>query len=141
MRRGGYVADFPTTSDPKSYMLYFPPAADNNAVAASTGVVTTPGITGGNGVSVDDNSVELPNNFLYSSSGGCALCSASSSYSGGSDKSKSGGVGLELAPFISALALLGARLLADEEIGMFNTEEEGYSKKGGRTYRAKSARY
>jgi hypothetical protein len=140
LRRGGYIADFSTTSDNNVYMLYTPPAADNTAALASTGTLpaTHQGISGGSsrrrGGSKPNDDVELTNGFYYSMEGGCAACSLGSVAGGGrASKSRRGGVGLELAPFISALALLGARLLADKEIGIFNEPKApaSSSKKGG----------
>jgi hypothetical protein len=135
LQRGGYIADFSTTADNNSYMLYLPPAADNTAALATSGAIsqiTTPGLQGGG---AQDSDIELKNGLFYSMDGGCAYCSG---VSGGRAKKatkakpKKGGVGLELAPFISALALLGARFLVDEEVGMFNAPKAAASsKKGG----------
>jgi len=135
LQRGGYISDFSTTADANSYMLYNPPAADNTAALASAGITTTdhPGTPGLNG----GGNLELSNGFYYSIDGGCALCaSGTTGGTGGNSKNtnrRRGGVGLELAPFISALALLGARLLADDELGMFNAPAPApsSSKKGG----------
>ena len=134
LQRGGYIADFSTTADANSYMLYNPPAADNTAALASAGITTTdhPGTPGLKNLEGGGN-LELSNGFYYSIDGGCALC-ASTTTGGGNNKKtnrRRGGVGLELAPFISALALLGARLLADDELGMFNAPAPSSSKKGG----------
>jgi hypothetical protein len=132
LQRGGYIADFSTTADANQYMLYLPPAADNTAALATSGAIseiTTPelkGLQGGSSTKANDK-LELNNGFYYSIEGGCAFCSSGTS-GGGSSRSaarRRGGLGLELAPFISALALLGARLLADEEIGMFNPTSTG----------------
>lgn len=137
LQRGGYIADFSNTPDANQYMLYIPPAADNTAALATSGAVseiTTPGLKGGSSTKANDK-LELNNGFYYSIDGGCALCSSGVS-GGGSRRSaarRRGGLGLELAPFISALALLGARLLADEEVGMFNPP----SAKGGHRSKAR----
>jgi hypothetical protein len=140
LQRGGYIADFSTTADNNSYMLYLPPAADNTAALATSGAIsqiTTPGLQGGG---AQDSDIELKNGFFYSMEGGCAYCSGVSGGRGAKKATKAkvgkltkkGGVGLELAPFISALALLGARFLVDEEVGMFNAPKAAASsKKGG----------
>ena len=124
MKRGGFVADYQTIVDPKAYILYIPPESGSPA---------TPGLQGGGKLS-DNDRKELNNGFLYSIDGGCAMCGTT----GGNNKNRSrkGGVGLELAPFISALALLGARLLADKEVGIFNDEQPGSkSKKSSRSHK------
>ena len=98
--------------------IYVPPTS------LSTQAPTTPGIRGGN-AKVRKN-IELNDVFYYSMDGGCA-CNAGTS--GGSYKK---GGDFVLTPFISALALLGARMLADKNSG-FNMSElmSGNSKKGG----------
>ncbi len=57
--------------------------------------------------------------------GGCALCN-----SGGgnllNNKNLKGGFGLE--PFMTALALLGAHMLADKEVGLFTTKSKSSNK-------------
>lgn len=136
-RKGGYIADYNTVSTPNDYMLYIPPAASiNPATSSSEGAVlvsnnSTPGLTNGM-IKGGSSKVTLPNGFLYSMYGGCALCNSSTSYKGGYNsceknkggnykKNLKGGFGLE--PFITALALLGARMLADKEVGLFNNKK------------------
>ncbi len=141
LRRGGYIANYSTNADDTSaYMLYSPPHSDNLAISQ---MYTPPGITNGGSANIDNSSVELGNGneFFYSTQGGCAACEGCKTTSGGSKfaNRRRGGVGLELAPFISALALLGARLLADEEIGIFNAEEKQMS--GGNNSQRRYRRY
>jgi hypothetical protein len=126
MKRGGFVADYQTTVDPNAFKLYIPPPSGSPA---------TPGLQGG-GKLFDNDRKELNNGFLYSTDGGCAMCGTT----GGSKtaRSRKGGVGLELAPFISALALLGARLLADKEVGIFNDEQPKSKSRSSRSSRKQS---
>ena len=140
--KGGYVDDF-TKVAPENFLLYNPPGNGSSSGGTVTQSNPTPGLnntqakTGGANVNT-----ELPNNFLYSMDGGCALCNkggcgynkGSKGRSGG-DAAKKGGFGLE--PFISALALLGARLLADKEVGLFNNKKSTTSNKSSR----KSSKY
>jgi hypothetical protein len=120
LKQGGYIAPFNSTPDNNSYLLYNP-ATTTATTSNSYGINLFPGMKGGN-----------PN-----TDGGCATCGMS----GGARKKratkatkatkatrgkkgpKNGGMGLELAPFMSALALLGARLLADKELGIFNNKK------------------
>ena len=135
-RKGGYVSDYANVSTAKDYMLYIPPAADT-AVSSSEGAVlvsSTPGMTKGgagrrNAKVRGGAAVNLPNEFYYSVKGGCALCN--STMKGGnvdltSKNTVKGGFGLE--PFITALALLGARMLADKQVGLFNKKSAKTSK-------------
>ena len=135
LRKGGYIANFATASTQNDYMLYVPPPADT-ATSSSEGAVlvsNTPGMT--NGVTKGGNykkggaALNLPNEFYYSMKGGCAMCN--SMKKGGnvdltSKKQLKGGFALE--PFITALALLGARMLADKEVGVFNNKSSKKSK-------------
>ncbi len=133
MKRGGnnHPLDYNKTSTPNDYMLYIPPSASNPATSSSEGAVlvsNTPGMikAGGNGMNVN-----LPDNFLYSMKAGCALCSSSKGGSkGGSNTEMKGGFALE--PFISALALLGARMLADKEVGVFGKTKSTSEKKSSK---------
>ena len=131
-KKGGYIADYNKVSTPTDYIIYVPPAADTTTSSSEGAVLvstaSTPGMTKGgrrgynrrNQAKVDN--VELANDFYYSIEGGCALCNTGGCGNkvGGSNPKKSlkGGFGLE--PFITALALLGARMLADKEVGLFN---------------------
>jgi hypothetical protein len=137
-KKGGYIADYNKVSTPTDYIIYVPPAADTTTSSSEGAVLvstaSTPGMTKGgrrgyNRRNKVDN-VELANDFYYSIEGGCALCNTGGCGNkvGGSNPKKSlkGGFGLE--PFITALALLGARMLADKEVGLFN----GKTKKSSR---------
>ena len=134
LKYGGFEAPYSPTSASNDYMLYNPSAtttAATTAVAASSNNVDVlPGVKGGNS---------------YATDGGCSSCGTS----GGARRkratkaapkkatkatkaapkkatkktARNGGMGLELAPFMSALALLGARLLADKEVGIFNDKK------------------
>jgi len=126
LKYGGFEASYSSISSPNDYMLYNPSAATTTATASSNNIDVLPGLKGGNS---------------YSTDGGCGTCGTS----GGARRkratkaapkkttkattkstktnSKKGGIGLELAPFMSALALLGARLLADKEVGIFNNKK------------------
>lgn len=135
LRKGGYIADFATASTPNDYTLYVPPPADT-ATSSSEGAVLvshTPGMT--NGVTKGGNykkggaALNLPNEFYYSMKGGCAMCNTMKK--GGNvdltaNKQFKGGFALE--PFITALALLGARMLADKQVGVFNYKSSKKSK-------------
>ena len=126
LTRGGYIANYSTNvDDTNTYMLYDPPPPDNlAAIATSTDMLNMPGLrVVGGSADINDKMEITGNEFFYSMDGGCATCGSCGTTSGGSKQHK-GGVGLELAPFISALALLGARLLADEKIGIFNSSED-----------------
>ena len=138
LRRGGYIAPYSSSPNSTEYMLNSTVNVDainninySNNIAGgpeiyvpptslSTQAPTTPGIRGGNGK--DRKNMELNDVFYYSMDGGCA-CNAGTS--GGSYKKenrmKKGG-DFVLTPFISALALLGARMLADKNSG-FNISE------------------
>ena len=135
--RGGYIAPYSSSPNSSEYMLnstvnadaianisyannnaelpeiYIPPTA--SPVVANQ---NTPGIQGGSKskkLTANDH-LELNDGFLYSLDGGCA-CNAVT----GGGKCKKGG-DIVLTPFISALALLGARMLADKNSG-FNLGE------------------
>jgi hypothetical protein len=81
--------------------------------------------------------MQLNNGFLYSMEGGCA-CN-----SGGGNECKKGG-DFVLTPFISALALLGARMLADKNSGFNLGELFGDNKddevKGGNKHKSRKYR-
>jgi len=126
-RKGGYVADYAKVSTPTDYMAYIPPA--NNSSSEGAVLVSnnnaTPGMTNNAIVKGGSSLINLPNTFLYSMEGGCALCNSG----GGTriNKNLKGGFGLE--PFMTALALLGARMLADKEVGLFNNKSQTKSAK------------
>jgi hypothetical protein len=123
------------TNTGETVPIYTPPTATTAPL---------PGITGGSNnkykyTAADD--LELQNGFLYSLEGGCA-CNAQTGGNNnkmrgdnrkmrGDDKKrggdnrkmrcddkKRGGVNIALAPFISTLALLGARLISDKNSGI-----------------------
>jgi len=130
LKKGGYVADYAKVSTPADYTIYVPPVSGSSssegAVLVSNQATATPGMTNG-GSKCSGGNVDLPNNFYYSMKGGCALCnSGGNAYKKGGNKNLKGGFGLE--PFITALALLGARMLADKEVGLFNNDKN-YSKR------------
>jgi hypothetical protein len=104
LKRGGFVAPYSQASANNDYILYNHPTTTESTSAASNINNLLPGMKGGRG--------------RRSTDGGCPTCGKT-----GGNKKK-GGFGLELAPFMSALALLGARLLADKEIGIFNDKKE-----------------
>jgi len=135
LRKGGYVADYAKGSTSNDYMLYIPPANNSSSEGAvlvsNNNATATPGMTNGikggnNLLNFDLPKLELGNNFLYSQNGGCALCNSGGgvmkSNRSASNKKLKGGFGLE--PFITALALLGARMLADKEVGLFNNKKK-----------------
>ena len=128
-KKGGYVSDYAKGSTVNDYMIYVPPASGSSSsegavlVSNTQTAVATPGMTKGGNYKSGGN---LPNNFYYSMQGGCALCNSTSSLKGGANKSLKGGFGLE--PFITALALLGARMLADKEVGLFANGKNKSSK-------------
>ena len=157
MVKGGYIADYSTTANKNDYILYTGPDSNSNtsgAVTVTTNTntnTTTPGLT--NGVAKTGGSlaaaVNLPDNFLYSMDGGCAMCSGTTGgrrggnrggsrggnrggSRGGNNNSMKGGFALE--PFISALALLGARMLADKEVGLFNNKKSSSSRNKSSKY-------
>ena len=137
LRRGGYIAPYSSSPNSSEYMLnssinhdaiasinyannkaespeiYVPPSTTAPVNAS------TPGIRGG----AKNNKMELNDVFYYSMEGGCACNSGGSSKRGGyyANEAKKGG-DFVLTPFISALALLGARMLADKNSG-FNMSE------------------
>jgi hypothetical protein len=138
LRRGGYVAPYSSSPNSAEYMLNS--TVDNNAITninyannqasgpdiyvppSTTAPVNSsiPGIRGGAYTRKADK-MKLNDTFYYSLDGGCA-CNAG--ISGGyyaNDAKKTGGDVL-LTPFVSALALLGARMLADKNSG-FNFSE------------------
>ena len=150
MVKGGYIADYSTTANKNDYILYTGPDSNSNSSGAVTVTTntntTTPGLT--NGVAKTGGSlaaaINLPDNFLYSMDGGCAMCSGTTggrrggsrggnrSGSRGGNNSMKGGFALE--PFISALALLGARMLADKEVGLFNNKKSSSSRNRSSKY-------
>ena len=144
MVKGGYIADYSNTANKSDYVLLYtgPPSnsTTSGAVTVTTNTdTTTPGLT--NGVAKTGGSsaaaVNLPDNFLYSMEGGCAMCSGTTGGSrggsrGGNNNSMKGGFALE--PFISALALLGARMLADKEVGLFNNKKSSSSRNKSSKY-------
>lgn len=129
-RQGGYTSSYSNVPADNDYMLYKVPTTTSETVSTSTPqiytppesstvAVTTPGIQGGGrggrqsrNLKIDDN-MELEDNFYYSLEGGCA-CNTGGC--GNRNLKKKGG-DFALTPFISALALLGARLLADKNSG------------------------
>jgi hypothetical protein len=139
LRRGGYIAPYSSSPNSSEYMLnskidtgamesidyskniaaspeiYVPPTASPAVVSTAT-----PGIQGGSNKKLSRNDkMELQDTFYYSLEGGCACNSGGSKYGGNSVKK---GGDIILTPFISALALLGARMLADKNSG-FNMQE------------------
>lgn len=155
LRRGGYIAPYSSSPNATEYMLNSTVNVDainninySNNIAAgpeiyvpptttSSATVSTPGMRGGAKLKVADK-MKLDDTFYYSMDGGCA-CNAGTT--GGSSCARRGGYyaaeqkkggDFILTPFISALALLGARMLADKNSG-FNMSElmSSNSKKGG----------
>lgn len=164
-KRGGFIAPYSSTSATNDYTLYngvtpspSPATTDTPVYVPPQSTGTFPGMTGGSKKSGGktaqyDNAIELNNGFLYSLQGGCA-CNAVTGggnrvkdtdkrhkggddkrRKGGDDKRRKGGVNVALAPFISTLALLGARLIADKNSGinLFGNEKMGGDSK--RKYR------
>ena len=137
LRRGGYIAPYSSSPNATEYMLNS--SVNNDAIAninyannkadgpeiyvppstSAPVTSTTPGIRGGN----KKSKMELNDVFYYSMDGGCACNSGGSARKGGynANEAKKGG-DFVLTPFISALALLGARMLADKNSG-FNMSE------------------
>jgi len=134
---------------PADTPVYVPPQATGTFPGMTGGTKRRGGKT------TDANyNMELNNGFLYSLQGGCA-CNAVTGGArrgrknnrkkggdnnerriedidgrrrgGNHDKSKKGGVNVALAPFISTLALLGARLISDKNSGinLFGNEKMG----------------
>lgn len=152
LRRGGYIAPYSSTPISNEYMLNS--SVNNDAITninyannqasspeiyvppSTTAPVTAsvPGIRGGSRMTKADK-MKLNDTFYYSLEGGCA-CNAGISGGYYEDTTKKGG-DFVLTPFISALALLGARMLADKNSG-FNYNElvsdtkKSSSLKGGR---------
>jgi hypothetical protein len=150
LHRGGYIAPYSSTANSGEYMLNS--SVNNDAIAninyannqasgpeiyvppSTTAPVNVaiPGIRGGSRKMTKLDKMKLNDTFYYSLEGGCA-CNAG--ISGGKQMKKGGD--FVLTPFISALALLGARMLADKHSG-FNitnlmSETKKSSVKGGRT--------
>jgi hypothetical protein len=148
LRRGGFIAPYSSSPNSTEYMLNS--SVNNNAVNNITGgpeiyipptnlstLTSMPGIRGGK------KNIELNDVFYYSMNGGCACNSGTSGGSYKSSKSRKGGNGVKkggdivLTPFISALALLGARMLADKNSGfnlgelMNNNNKPSSSLRGG----------
>lgn len=109
--------------------IYTPPSA-TPVTTVSPVTTATPGLKGGNESDTTyvepQSNIELDDEYLYSLEGGCA-CNVGGKYKnncnakrGGNQIKKGGDV--VLTPFISALALLGARLLADKNSG-FNMRQ------------------
>jgi hypothetical protein len=131
LRRGGYIAPYSSSPNSAEYMLNT--SVNNDAInqinyannqASSPDIYvppptsapvnqTIPGIRGGTGRKSRQDKMKLNDTFYYSLDGGCA-CNAG--ISGGNNAKKTGGDVL-LTPFVSALALLGARMLADKNSG------------------------
>ena len=150
LRRGGYIAPYSSSPNSTEYMLNSTVNVDainninySNNIAGgpeiyvpptslSTQAPTTPGIRGGNGK--DKKHIELNDVFYYSMDGGCACNAGTSggSRSRGGNRMKKGG-DFVLTPFISALALLGARMLADKNSG-FNMSELMSDKSSSSSY-------
>ena len=147
IKKGGYIDDYANVAVADTYMLYTGP---NNG-SSNTGTITTnqtPGLNTTTAVKTGGSRTggELPDNFLYSMEGGCSLCNSTSGgarrkggnrggcgYNKGGDAAiKKGGFGLE--PFITALALLGARMLADKEVGLFNNKKTSTSSRKSSKY-------
>jgi len=167
-RKGGYIAPYSSSPNSSEYMLNSTVNADaianinyaNNKAESPELYVpptatpifatqNTPGIQGGsnkNKLNAYDR-MQLEDNFLYSLEGGCACNSGG----GCGAKYKKGG-DVVLTPFISALALLGARMLADKNSG-FNFSElfgsdkndddddDDYERKKGGSNKIKSRKY
>ena len=148
LRRGGYIAPYSSSPNSSEYMLNSTVNVDainninySNDIASGPEIYfppSTPGMRGGAKIKESDK-MELDDIFYYSMDGGCACNSGTTGGSscarrGGyySSKTKKGGDFI-LTPFISALALLGARMLADKNSG-FNMSElmSSNSKKGGK---------
>ena len=149
LHRGGYIAPYSSAPNSSEYMLNS--SVNNDAIAninyannqasgpeiyvppSTTAPVNVaiPGIQGGSRRMTKSDKMKLNDTFYYSLEGGCA-CNAG--ISGG--KMKKGG-DFVLTPFISALALLGARMLADKNSGFNMTDVMSNSKKssvkGGRS--------
>ena len=149
LRRGGYIAPYSSSPNSSEYMLnstidmnaitnidyskniaespevYIPPTASPASIVVTT---ATPGIQGGRGKNKfnANDRMELDDTFYYSLEGGCA-CNSGGSKFGGNPEIKKGG-DIILTPFISALALLGARMLADKNSGL-NMQELFQSEK------------
>jgi hypothetical protein len=153
LRRGGYIAPYSSSPNSAEYMLNT--SVNNDAInqinyannqASSPDIYvppqtsapvnqTIPGIRGGARKSRADK-MKLNDTFYYSLDGGCA-CNAG--VSGGyyaNDAKKTGGDVL-LTPFVSALALLGARMLADKNSGfnmnLFMSDSKKSSAKSNRS--------
>lgn len=125
--------------------VYVPPDSDNTTHNLDTSsLYSLPNMNGGNGYrkardcgmkKCDTFEFNGGNSFLYSFKGGCA-CNASSViggneddkddedfYKGGSNIRKRGGA-FSLAPYVTAISLLAARILADKKLGFFSNESE-----------------
>ena len=151
LRRGGFIAPYSSSPNSTEYMLNTTVNADaianinysNNKAdgpeiyvppsSTAPPATATPGIRGGRKTYHDkeedeaNDRMELDDVFYYSMDGGCACNSGATSGGGRSHKMKKGG-DFVLTPFISALALLGARMLADKNSG-FNLSELMYDNK------------
>lgn len=162
-RKGGYVNYYQQTSSENDYMLdpalvlknpdvYVPPNSDTTADDLdSSSLYSLPNMSGGNGYrkardcgmrNCDAFEFSGGNSFLYSLKGGCA-CNSSSISGGNGDESSSHitrkGGAFSLAPYVTAISLLAARILADKKLGFFGNENEvvGGSDKKRREYRRK----
>ena len=160
LRRGGYIAPYSSSPNSGEYMLnssinhdaianinyannvtenpeiYVPPSTSAPITAS------TPGIRGGS----KKDRMELNDVFYYSMDGGCACNSGGSAKRGGyyANETKKGG-DFVLTPFISALALLGARMLADKNSGfnmseLMSTNDDNSKTVGGTRRRQMSSR-
>jgi hypothetical protein len=129
LRKGGYVADYSNVSTANDYIIYIPPSSNSSSEGAvlvsNTTIAATPGMTNGiKGGSklLDLDFPKLANDFLYSMEGGCSLCNSGGGLKANNTSNKKLKGGFALEPFITALALLGARMLADKEVGLFNNK-------------------
>lgn len=148
-KKGGYVANYNNTSSPNDYMLYtqelakmaqtpaqvqaqevyFPENSDfANPNLSTSSLYALPNMTGGSRTEKrcstrDCDNFEFDNSssFLYSLKGGCS-CNTSSVMGGGSitkrNKKVDGG-SFALTPYITAIAILAARLLTDKNVGFY----------------------
>ena len=148
-KKGGYVANYNNTSSENDYMLYtkelaalaqtpaqvqaqevyFPPNSDfGNPNLSTSSLYALPNMTGGSRTQTRCStrvcdSFEFDNSadFLYSLKGGCS-CNTSSVMGGSSitrrNKKVDGG-SFALTPYITAIAILAARLLTDKNVGFY----------------------
>ena len=146
VKRGGYVAPFNETPDTNAYLLYNPSAAAVATTSNSYNIDLLPGMKGGNSntdggcascggqtsggarkkraVKAPKAAPKVPKATKTPKAAKAPKAPKATKATKATKKPKNGGMGLELAPFMSALALLGARLLADKELGIFNKKEK-----------------